>query len=464
MSMQVRLIGAVLGIVIAIGTMQAGRAAERQLPPKKSSDIPATAAASSPKPKNDGRFALDPNTSIEDLLPKPPPRKRIVGPVLSDDLALTPEVMFQARIEETIARGTPAERIARQLEKIRQVDVAKRDAFMTLLLQNRDDLSGLPFTLGDNCRMSREYVTTFSAVVSHVRTPSRSAGRSTKPLADDDGASSFWSDFNFTPQVNLKSDVFNRARVAALMQVMAVETAEMRLGLVKFLARVPHRESTIALARLAIFSAEPEVRDAAADALRVRPNQDYTDILLKGLRYPWPAVAKRSAALVTRLGRTDLIPELVALASADDPRMPAVKTVDGKQATIVRELVKVNHLRNCMLCHAPTDDVNGTTLSAPVPVPGESLPQPSVPYYQQQSFPELNIRFDATYLRQDFSAMLPVGDAKPWPEMQRFDFLVRERKLTVDEAKEYRAKLTSKEGEASPYHQAAQTALRELTK
>jgi hypothetical protein len=74
------------------------------------------------------------------------------------------------------------------------------------------------------------------------------------------------------------------------------------------------------------------------------------------------------------------------------------------------------------------------------------------------------IRIDVTYLRQDFSAMLAVGDAHPWPEMQRFDFLVRERKLTSDEANEYKAKLTPKEaGVLSPYHRAALAALRELT-
>ena len=210
---------------------------------------------------------------------------------------------------------------------------------------------------------------------------------------------------------------------------------------------------------LAIFSVEEKIRAAAADALTVRPGQDYTDILLKGLRYPWPAVAKRSAELIARMRRTDLVSELVALVSTDDPRMPVVKTVEGTQVTTVRELVKVNHNRNCMMCHAPADSSNPFGSTAPVPVPTEPFP---AAYYQQSS-EGMEIRFDVTYLRQDFSTMLPVENAKPWPAMQRFDFLVRERKLTLDEAKEYRAKLTPKEGEASPYHQAAQKALRELS-
>ena len=56
---------------------------------------------------------------------------------------------------------------------------------------------------------------------------------------------------------------------------------------------------------------------------------------------------------------------------------------------------------------------------------------------------------DVTYLRQDFSAMLPVAEAHPWPEMQRFDFPVRERNVTEDEAAAYREKLTP-EGSRHP--------------
>jgi hypothetical protein len=48
--------------------------------------------------------------------------------------------------------------------------------------------------------------------------------------------------------------------------------------------------------------------------------------------------------------------------------------------------------------------------------------------------------------------------------LQRFDFLVRERKLTSNEADEYKVKLTPKEvGVLSPYHRAALAALRDLT-
>ncbi len=139
--------------------------------------------------------------------------------------------------------------------------------------------------------------------------------------------------------------------------------------------------------------------------------------------------------------------------------MTSVETVNGKSVATVRELVKVNHHRNCMMCHAPASNNDKLASTAAVPVPDQPFPQPSE--YDQPTLLDPMIRFDVTYLRLDFSAMLPVADARPWPTLQRFDFLVRERKLTSDEAKEYTAKLTPKEpGVASPYHQVAQAALK----
>ena len=164
------------------------------------------------------------------------------------------------------------------------------------------------------------------------------------------------------------------------------------------------------------------------EALQVRRERDYTDMLLKGLRYPWPAVARRSADAVAKLGRTDLAPQLVALLDEPDPRVArARQEIDDKSALVVRELVRVNHNRNCLLCHSPgnTDGVSADTLRAPIPLPTEPLSPPANGY--QSSSPDLAVRIDVTYLREDFSLLQPVEDANPWPEMQRFDFLVRTR-------------------------------------
>ena len=142
---------------------------------------------------------------------------------------------------------------------------------------------------------------------------------------------------------------------------------------------------------------------------------------------------------------------------------------NGKEVTFVRELVKVNHHRNCLLCHAPgnTDNTPEGVLKVAVPLPGEPLTKPAEGGGYQSTpppSPDIVVRLDMTYLRQDFSMMMPVSDAHPWPEMQRFDFLVRTRTLTPAEAKAFEECCEDPEpGRLSPYHRAALYAQRELT-
>jgi hypothetical protein len=252
-------------------------------------------------------------------------------------------------------------------------------------------------------------------------------------------------------------------RIAALTQILMPMT-QMHPGLAKYLSTISHVEATRALARLAIFSADEDARKAAVEALKVRRERDYTEILVDGLRYPWPTVARRAADAITKLERKDLLPQLIDVLEQGDPRAPVTQEVKGKSVPVVSELVRVNHHRSCLLCHAPgnTGKVSADAVTAEVPVPGQPLNPPSGGYNTSQ--PEILVRVDVTYLRQDFSALLAVADANPWPEMQRFDFLVRTRVLSDEEASAYRDKLKRREpGEFSPYQRAALSALRELT-
>jgi hypothetical protein len=388
-----------------------------------------------------------------------------------------PEVEFQAAPERITTDGKLTEQTARQLAKIDHMNAKKRDGFMVALVENRADLAGLPFTMGDDCRTDGARREQFVLAVATIRAAKGEAIAPTNALSvgrtGNIVSQQFWTTFNTAcEQLDAARPKGDKAlaehvmvaRVAALMQMLAPESAEMRTGLVKYLSTVQHAEATRALARLAIFSSEDEVRLAAIDVLKVRREKDYTDILVTGLRYPWPAVAKRAADAIARTGRTDLIPELIAVLGEDDPRLPRPKMVGWTSTAVVREMVKVNHNRNCMMCHAPTGSpvVPAGGIGAEVPVQGQALPSPNQGY--RQSSPELMIRIDVTYLRQDFSAVLAVGDAHPWPEAQRFDFVVRERRVTDEEAQLYRDKLTPKEaGVLSPYHKAALSALRELT-
>ncbi len=270
---------------------------------------------------------------------------------------------------------------------------------------------------------------------------------------------------------------------------------------------------------MVLFSAEDEVRVAAIQALKLRREKDYAPALVQGFRYPLPEVAKRAAEALIRLECTDAVPQLVDLLDEPDPRLPVTKEVQGKKVALVQEVVRVNHHRNCILCHAPadTDGGNGVamvqtpivvparateftavekekeivsaigvketvktvdvvpvtfttqssvtpSLVAQVHLPNEPLPSLSTGGYGNTGSPDTMVRIDVTYLRQDFSLLMPVHDAAPWPDQQRFDFLVRSRVLSVEEADAYR-QLAPKTaaGYTTPYQRAVLFALRELT-
>jgi hypothetical protein len=153
------------------------------------------------------------------------------------------------------------------------------------------------------------------------------------------------------------------------------------------------------------------------------------------------------------------VKQLVNFLDEPDPRAPVVTRFDNRTVPVVRELVRINHHRNCLLCHAPGTDNN--TVSGAVPLRDQPLPPPS--QYYQFGPGIIVVRADVTYLRPDFSVMQRVPDAKPWPEMQRFDFVVRTRPLSFKEAEAYHRTNKSRLPGPSANHRAALTALRGLT-
>jgi hypothetical protein len=475
------------------------------------------------------QFTIASDTPVNELLPLVPAKKADCATHVRS-LADVPEAEFQAPLSKGLAGVEAQKQTAHMIAKVNHLNGKKTDGFMDALRGGRPDLDGLPFAMGDDCRIkgdrSREFTRAVATVRNALRGRAVAAGGTViisgpaapvQAPAPPTGAAApqpdapapapavpppavgsglgvvtggvnltftgtvpservlpakFWEHYaSACAQEDKQVSAVDRARqetvllarLAALMQVLAPESPDLRLGLVKYLAAVSHVEATRALARLAIFSEEDEVRLAAVAALKVRRERDYTDILLAGLRYPWPAVAGRAAEAVAKLERTDLVPQLVELLAEADPRAPVAKTANGRHVHEARELVRVNHHRNCLLCHAPgnTAGVSPETLTAAVPVPSDPLPSSSDGY--QTNSPDLSVRMDVTYLRQDFSLMQAVADASPWPEMQRFDFLVRTRVLTDDEAAAREKMVAGEPGRPSPYHRAVLAALRELT-
>jgi hypothetical protein len=400
---------------------------------------------------------LHPSKAEMDLLPAAPKTAPKAWSLNVADLAQVPELAFW----DPLPHRVPELMVSAMTAKINAANRQQTDRFMHLLVKHRPDLSGLPFILGDACRLQTARSQAFTSTVNMVQD-------SLRKLKTDGQLDAFWANFaddhkRFTRPV---TPDWIGGSTAALMQILAPESPAMRRRLVEYLAGIDHPETTGALARLAVFSAEKEVRNPAQATLRNRPAKDCTEILLGGVRYPWPAVTERALESVVKLGRTDLVPKLVDLLDAPDPREPTVKDINRKKTTMVRELVRVNHHRNCLLCHAPGNNPDVTNsadiVSGAVPLPTQPLPEPSEGY--GGSSPDQFVRVDVTYLRQDFSLFQPVENARPWPRMQRFDFLVRTRVLTDAEVKAHAAQVQQREpGYVSPYHRALQAALRELT-
>ncbi|HMF17700.1 MAG TPA: hypothetical protein VKE98_10870 [Gemmataceae bacterium] len=403
------------------------------------------------------KFDIDPKTPLKDLLPIPPKPTPNLTPLLVKNLTKVPELHFQ---EFSSSQGLSltaqekkqnADAMAQQVAKINFVNLGKQDQFMKLLLENRRDLGGLPAVMGQSCRLNEDDSRHFQKAALEVRSffereilvPEPEKAKKLKNMIDTNRYE-------------------NWAIIAAMMQILAPDLNQMGVGLVEALAMIKEREAIDALTRLALFAEEKTVRTSALKTLQLnsKESSDLFDqvaipLLLNGLKYPWPAVANNAAEAILQLKRKDLIPDLISVLDEPDPRAPVINELQGKKVPVVRELVRINHHRNCLLCHPPLGSSKGA-FTAPIPIPGS--PFPSTSQYGGGSS-DILVRADVTYLRQDFSRLQEVPNADPWPKMQRFDFLVRTRILT--EAKAYQAEFAKQK--TSPYRQAALTALRALT-
>ncbi len=239
----------------------------------------------------------------------------------------------------------------------------------------------------------------------------------------------------------------------ALLQILQVEEAPARRLLVGLLAEIDDPRAHSALAVRAVVDPSPEVRQAAVRALAGRPAASYRGALLAGLRYPWPPAVAHAAEALVALRDKEAVPALQALLDGPAPGLPVEAVPALPQSRAVRELVRVNHLKNCLLCHPPSfqdqDPVRGA-----VPEPGRSLGG-----YGGGLLDDF-VRADVTYLRQDFSLRQFVErHPEGWPDMQRFDYLVRVRPATAKDVRRLREKQESMTRE---YREAVQFALREL--
>jgi HEAT repeat protein len=323
-----------------------------------------------------------------------------------------------------------------------------------LLRPERLDLAGLPLRMGLDCHLGKEPAEDLQALSRKLRVQLEAAipkdRLDTRPDPDR------------LRQLLLgdqRQEWLQPGAVPALLQLLQAENRPVRLVLVDVLNQIPDKKATEALAVRALADLSPEVRDAATQSLRSRPVAEYQDLLVAGLSYPWQPVADHAAEALATLDCRAAVPTLARLLEQPEPDAP-FKLKEGRRFfSVMRELVRVNHLGNCLLCHPPSftraDLVRGA-----VPTPGQALPAPATtPQYYETggSF----IHADVTYLRQDFSVMQAVDNPGAWPSYQRYDYLVRLRPLTPEQA---RLRTEAQKDRAQlPQREAVLFALRELT-
>lgn len=258
--------------------------------------------------------------------------------------------------------------------------------------------------------------------------------------------------------------------IPALEQMLGAEEEAGRIALVRILARIRGSVASQALARRTLFDLSPTVRKEAIRYVSRRPPEEYRDILVQGLRYPWAPIARHASEALMEIKDRKVLPALLAQLDQGDPAAP-VAADNGQWAR--PQLVRINHLRSCLLCHEPSLGPSSDretlsfgrslrSLDAPVPSVRQMLP-PSQAYYAQRKSPTgIFVRLDIVYLRQDFSVtqVMPPSKESFWPRLQRYDYVVRHQPLTEEEACEWFADHAPEE---SPHRKMVLGVLRELT-
>jgi hypothetical protein len=432
--------------------------AGKQLPPVEPKVAVAAVKVGAPpedKPDWRSKYVLS-VTSLESQLKRVP------------EIDLDPDYMKRSKKE-----------IAEHAQKASDANKKKKDAFVRQLVKDRDDLAGLPFLMGDDCVLPSEKSRALAAgslgirgllaeAVSMPRTRSQGRSESGSEPADsyDSVSARFWSRFNEPrPEV-----------VPAMHQILQVESKTFRVNLVAYYGQIVDGKGTAsrgkaqessrpvaaALLNRAIFDLDPDVRRLALASLRNGNKADYRSVLKQALRYPWQPVVRNAVEAIVTLDLKEMVPDLLAALDEPQPGLPTVvKGEDGKERVVVQEVVRINHHRNCMLCHAAVTPKEAIAITretpvGPVPTPDAPLPPNSSPVYYSPRSSSTLVRADVTYLRQDFSLLQEVDIPGKWSETQRYDFLVRTREVTGHN-------IEKRPVAGGPYHETIAEALSALT-
>ncbi len=327
----------------------------------------------------------------------------------------------------------------------------------------KEVLRGLPLLLIGACRRDKIEAQALETASTPIRqTLGRAFAEGTRlfqknPAKADEAAAVLFRTAVGSLKTTLKRQVKHHDSVVpAVTQMLQADAVGIRKCMVDWLGEIDSKESTQAIASRACTDLDEKVRKQAVDILRKRNQRDYLPVLLKYVEYPWAPVATNASNALVELKVMSAVPALIKMLEKPEPLEPRQIVLDGHRQYAVPQVVKVNHLANCLLCHPPsfkkTDLVRGF-----VPTPDRPIP-PS--YYRNQRSTDQFVRADTTYIRQDFSLMQTVENAGPWPERQRFDYFVRMKPVSEDMAQYLKTNLKRN---MSPQRRALLSALQSLT-
>lgn len=366
-----------------------------------------------------------------ELQPAAPPQRRVVRRQEQSETELrrqlqdVPQVRLEPPVSSAASRVTVAGRTTTTNQIFQMSSLfhewSGTSHVVPSLLAQRTDLQGLPFRMGKDCQLETAHAQRMQELSRQMRSLLSNAAQANGQI----DATKF---HQLVVAGDEKLDLKDQSAVPCLMQMLQPENPGIRAVLLEQLTAIKRPKASEALAKLALFDLSESVRAQAVQALAERPREEYRHLLLGGLRYPWAAVADHAAEALVALDDKAALPALKQLSQAVDP---TVATYDLQhRAWMVPEVVRINHLTNCVMCHAPSHS-NSDLVRGRLPSQNEPLP-PISEYYSNATGPF--VRADITYLRQDFSVVQEVEKPGKWPAQQRFDFLVRQRPEKPEEA------------------------------
>lgn len=322
----------------------------------------------------------------------------------------------------------------------------------------RPDLIALPWRVGVDSQIGKEAAEELHVLSVELRRLLRASVPSKDVRPDPEKLRELLEKSKAGESGIKPSEWLKAEAIPTLTQMLQAEGTPVRLFLVELLSEIKGNKGTAALAQRALFDLSPKVREKAVQALSQRPTAEVRPFLVEGLRWPWPAAADHAAEAIVALQMKEVVPDLIHALKDQDPSFPFIVEDKGKSVQVVRELVRINHLCNCMTCHAPSLS-KGDLVRGRVPTPGED-PPPA--YYADTT--GLFVRAEITFLRQDFSVVQPVAVPGKWPGNQRYDYLLRIRRASPQEVKLFaKFQKEKKIPESYPQKEARLFALRELT-